>query len=327
MPKARVKALPTAAVLKMLGAGARGEVLMVLGERSQRTMALVSRIPCYAERTVYRASHQLADVGIVSRKEYEESVPSRVVLSLTKPAGRELYDLVQVYADASLNRLPNGQIDAALWRFLQHLGDLWGSGVLAKLNLVGRSVTEIATASRRLSYHQAVRRLDLFMIRGLVEDLGGARRHRLILSPRARRGMGLIAGVIRWRHRYGAVGVPGSDVREAASALRLALPLVQLPEYSGKTFGIAVSGEKEDGKVNDVVWVRVRDDGHVFAAASPGPEVDSRVSGDVEALLAMVVDGARNQMDIDGDSDFVELCFRRLYTALWTRPSAAPEEE
>jgi DNA-binding HxlR family transcriptional regulator len=42
----------------------------------------------------------------------EPGVPPKVTHNLTEPAGRELYELVVAYANASFIRLPDGRIDA-----------------------------------------------------------------------------------------------------------------------------------------------------------------------------------------------------------------------
>ncbi len=103
--------LTTPAVLRLLGAGASGAILIALGDGPLRTKDLTERVRGYTPRTVYRYSAKLAELGIMERHE-EPGVPSKVVHSLTDPCGRELFEMLAAYADASLSRLPNGEIDA-----------------------------------------------------------------------------------------------------------------------------------------------------------------------------------------------------------------------
>jgi DNA-binding HxlR family transcriptional regulator len=106
---------------------------------------------------VYRYSSKLGEVGILERLE-EPGVPSKVTHSLAEPKGRELYELVVAYANASFTRLPDGRIGAHAWGSLAMLADLWESGLIEELNLGPKSPTELARVEHGLSYQQLNRR-------------------------------------------------------------------------------------------------------------------------------------------------------------------------
>jgi DNA-binding HxlR family transcriptional regulator len=124
---ARDAELTTAGTLRLLSAGASGAILMALGDRPLRTKELTEHVPGYAPRTVYRYASKLAELGVIERHE-KPGVPSKVVHNLTDPCGRELYELVEAYAHASMTRLPNAQIDAHDWGSLRLLADSGNPG-------------------------------------------------------------------------------------------------------------------------------------------------------------------------------------------------------
>src|SRR5215204_4010072 len=121
-------------VLRLLGAGASGSILMALRGGPLRTKELTERVPGYAPRTIYRYAAKLRELGFVERED-EPGVPSKVVHRLTDPDGRELAELVDAYADASLGRLPNGEIGAHEWGSFSLVADLWDSGMIEVLNM------------------------------------------------------------------------------------------------------------------------------------------------------------------------------------------------
>lgn len=305
--------LTTAGVLRVLGAGANGAILMALGEGPLRTMELTKRVRGYTPRTVYRYSGRLTELGVIQREE-EPGVPSKVVHSLTQPCGQELHDLVESYAESSLSRLPSGEIDAHAWGSLALLADLWESGMVDGLNLGSQSLTDLAKGHNGLSYHQVSRRTALLVTGGFVEELpiGGRRRH-YALTEKTRRAMALIAGIGRWRRRHVVPeGKSGLTVDEAAGVLRTALPLVVLPEHGGKNFEMGVEGE--------AVWARVEADGNVLGCPSPPAKVDGRAHGKVKAWVDALLDGPNGDLRAQGDEDLIETCVSRLHLALWKGP-------
>ena len=142
--------LTTAEVLRLLSAGAGGSILMALAEGPLRTKELTERIPGYAPRTIYRYAGRLTEIGVIEREE-EPGVPSKVVHSLSDPCGRELYDLINAFANTSLGRLPSGEIGAPEWGSLGLLADFWESGMIEELNREPRSLTELSRGQHSLS--------------------------------------------------------------------------------------------------------------------------------------------------------------------------------
>jgi len=304
-------------VLRLLAAGASGVILMALGEEPLRTMELTERVRGYTPRTVYRYSNRLTDAGVIERHE-EVGVPSKVTHSLSEPKGRELHDLVVAYASASLTRLPDGTIDAHAWGSLAMLADLWESGLIEELNLGRKSSTELARLEHGLSYHQVNRRAGLFARGGFLrEDVVPGNRRAYALTEQSRRGMALIAGIGRWRRRHVVPeGASGLTTREAAVVLRTALPLVSLPEHSGKALSLAIvsaGGEEVTGSV----WATVGSDGKIRCCEGPLPEVDEHAREEVPAFVDAVLDGPRSGLQTEGDEDLVRACFERLHSILW----------
>lgn len=294
---------------------------MTLGDGPLRTKELTERVRGYTPRTIYRYSSKLVEAGILERRE-EAGVPSKVTHGLSDPRGRELYELVVAYAEASYTRLPDGRIDAHAWGSLAMLADLWESGLIEELNLGPKSPTELAQLEHGLSYHQVNRRAGLFAVGGFLrEGLGGGNRRVYALTERARRGMALIAGVGRWRRRHVVQdGRSGLTAREAGGVLRAALPLVTLPEHGGKSLGIviAASGGKEE---TDAVWALVEPKGGVLSCEGPLADVDGNAHGEVADFVDAILDGPRNGLRLDGDERLLRACFERLHLILW---KAAP---
>jgi DNA-binding HxlR family transcriptional regulator len=302
-----------------LGAGASGAILMVLGEGPLRTKELTEQVRGYAPRTVYRYAGKLAEFGVIERRE-EPGVPSKVVHSLSEPCGRELYELVDAFADAAFTRLPNGEIDAHAWGSLGLLADLWESGMVEELNLGPKSPTELARMEHGLSYHQINRRAGLFAIGGFLhESTNKGRRRSYSLTKSARRGMALIAGISRWRRRHVVPeGTVALTPQEVGGMLRTALPLVALPEHRGKNLGFEIAGEAMDGSESDTVWASVAPDGVVLSCEGPLLQVDGHAQGEAAALVDAILDGPRNGLRSHGDQHLIRSCLERLHSTLWS---------
>lgn len=303
---------------------------MALGDGPLRTKELTERVRGYTPRTVYRYAEKLTGIGVIERHE-EPGVPSKVVHRLSVPAGQELYELVGAYADASLTRLHDGEIDAHAWGSLGLLADLWDSGMIETLNLGAKSPTELARVEHGLSYHQVNRRAGLFAIGGFLhEGKAMGRRRTYSLTDKTRRGMALIAGIGRWRRRHVVPrGTAGLTPREVGGVLRTALPLVALPEHAGKAFGIDIDAEKMDNGEADAVWANVGADGSVFSCEGPLPEVDGRARGKAVALVDSILDGPQSGLRSKGDEHLIKTCLERLHSTLWGRwpdESPAPAE-
>ncbi|HEU4706884.1 MAG TPA: winged helix-turn-helix transcriptional regulator [Solirubrobacterales bacterium] len=305
--------------MRLLSAGASGAILMALGDGALRTKGMTERVKGYTPRTVYRYAEKLTALGVIERRE-EPGVPSKVVHRLSEPSGRELYELVDAYADASLTRLPSGEIDAHAWGSLALLADLWESGLIEELNLGPKSPTELARVEHGLSYHQVNRRAGLFAVGGFLHETTSAGRRRgYSLTDKARRGMALIAGIGRWRRRYIVPeGTTGLTPRELGGLLRTALPLVALPEHGGKNLGIEIHAEDMlDGEA-DAVWASIEDDGAVLSCPGPLPQVDGRARGKVATLVDAIIDGHSGGLKADGDHHLIHACLERLHSTLWT---------
>jgi DNA-binding HxlR family transcriptional regulator len=306
-------------VLRLLSGGATGAILMALGEGPLRTKNLTERVPGYAPRTIYRYAGKLAELEVVEREE-EPGVPSKVVHNLTDPCGTELYELVNRFADASLTRLADGRIDAHAWASLGLLADLWEAGMVEELSCDSKSPTELARGSHNLSYHQVNRRAGLFKAAGLVcERQGPGRRRCYGLTESARRKMGLIVGIARWRHHHVvAEDEEGITTEEMATVLRAALPLVDLLEHGGKRMRFNVLAEQEEGGAEgESVWAEVDAGGRVHPCAAETARVDAWGRGKVEAWVPVLLDGEPGCVLVGGDEKLSGDCLAGLYGALW----------
>lgn len=310
--------MTTAETLRLLGAGASGAILMALGEGPLRTMELTERVRGYAPRTVYRYANKLTDLRVIERHE-EPGVPSKVIHNLTQHCGRELHDLVEAYAAASWNRLAGEEIDAHGWGSLGLVADLWESGMVEELNLEPRSLTELARGDHGLSYHQVSRRARLFAIGGLVQEVPASGRRRCVaLTDKARRAMGLVAGIGRWRRRHVVSdGEVGLDVGEVAELLRATLPLVSLPEHREKSVRIDVLDSNGVEGDEETVWGCVEADGSLVSCAEPQAEAHARARGQSTAWVDAVLDGPPLSVSAEGDKGLIETCVARLHAVLW----------
>jgi DNA-binding HxlR family transcriptional regulator len=310
----------TADVLRLLGAGATGAILMALGEGPLRTKELTEQVPGYAPRTIYRYAGKLAELDVIARDE-EPGVPSKVVHSLTDGCGSELYELVNRYADASLTRLPDGRLDAHAWASVGHLGDLWETGMVEDLACEALSPTELAEGDHGLSYHQVNRRAGLFQASGLLTEWESpGRRRRYALTEKTRRKMGLLAAIARWRHRHVvAEDEEGMTATEMATVLRAALQLVALPDHKGRCLRLEVGSEDDtDGPASEAVWAEVEADGAVHSCVEPPADPDGWASGRVATWIPVLLDGRSDIVPAEGEERLVRDCLDVLYETLWT---------
>jgi DNA-binding HxlR family transcriptional regulator len=314
----------TADVLRLLSAGATGAILMALGEGPLRTKELTERVPGYAPRTIYRYAGKLAELEVVDREE-EPGVPSKVVHTLSEDCGAELYELVNRFADASMTRLPDGRIDAHAWAALGLLADLWETGMVEDLSCDPRSPTELARGPHGLSYHQVNRRAGLFKTAGLLcEWQGPGRRRCYALTEKTRKTMGLIVGIARWRHHHVvAEDEEGMTVDEMATALRTALPLVQVEgQHACKCLKLCVLQEDEAaGSEGEVVWAEVEEDGTLHSCTKDVESEDAWSRGKIETWIPAILDGDSRKVLVGGEERLVSDCLDKLHEVLWT-PSA-----
>lgn len=310
--------LTITAVLRLLGAGASGSIVMALRQGPLRTKELTERVPGYAPRTIYRYAAKLTELGIVEREE-EPGVPSKVVHRLSEPCGRELAELIDAYADASLGRLPSGEIGAHEWGSFSLVADLWESGMVEALNLGERSLTELSQGDHDLSFHQVSRRASLFSIAGFIEETTeGARRRRFALTEKTRRAMALIAGLGRWRRRHVVPkGTAGLASGEVAAVVRTMLPLVSLPEHGGRTLEMKISPRGGSEADEELIWAEIEADGTLVNRAEPPAKVDSVASGHVAAWVDAILDGPQKNLSARGDARLLDECLRQLHRVLW----------
>ena len=317
-------------VLRLLGAGASGSIMMALRDGPLRTKELTERVPGYAPRTIYRYSAKLAELGMVEREE-EPGVPSKVVHRLTEPSGRELADLIDAYADASLGRLPNGEIGAHEWGSFALVADLWESGMVEALQEGSRSLTELSQGDHDLSFHQVSRRASLFAIGGFIQETTeGTRYRQFALTEKARRAMALIAGIGRWRRRHVVPkGTTGLTSAEAAGLIRTVMPLVALPEHRGKGLELRISPPGGSEAQEERVWADVGTAGVVASRGAPAGKIDVVACGQVATWVDALLDGAGKELSTKGDVRLLDECLRRLHSVLWgqfpARPAAATE--
>lgn len=306
-------------VLRLLSAGATGEILMALGEGPLRTKNLTERVPGYAPRTIYRYAGKLAELEVVDREE-EPGVPSKVVHTLTDPCGSELHGVVSRYADVAMTRLPDGRIDAHSWASLGLLADLWESGMVEELACDPKSPTELSQRSHGLSYHQVNRRAGLFRVSGFLTEWGGAGRRRCYaLTDKTRQAMGLIAGIGRWRHHHViAEDEEGMTCEELVTTLKTSLPLVRLPEHVGKCLKLeVVRAEEPAGAEGEAVWAEVEESGGVHSCANPSSNSDGWGRGKIKAWIPAILEGNARQVLVGGEERLISDCLARLHQALW----------
>jgi DNA-binding HxlR family transcriptional regulator len=310
----------TADVLRLLSAGATGAILMALGEGPLRTKELTERVPGYVPRTIYRYAGRLAELQIVEREE-EPGVPSKVLHTLSDECGAELYELVNRFADASMTRLPDGRIDAHAWASLGLLADLWETGMIEDLSCEPRSSTELARGSHGLSYHQVNRRAGLFKTAGLLgESEGPGRRRCYSLTEKTRKTMGLIVGIARWRHHHVvADDEEGMTVEEMATAVKTALPLVQVESHARKCLKLCVLREDEPaGSEGELVWADVEEDGVLHSCSPAAGSEDAWARGKVAGWIPAILDGNSRKLLVGGDERIVGDVLTQLHEVLWT---------
>jgi DNA-binding HxlR family transcriptional regulator len=311
-----------AEILKLLGNGANGPILMALGPRSVRTKKLTEKVPIYAPRTVYRHARVLADFGLVDREEIA-GVPSTVTHSLS-PSGRNLYHLLGSFAEASAPRVSGPGGGDGLWTICGLLGEMWTHGWFQELGLGGRSATDLAETTSAMTFHQVSRRTHQLMSWNLLhESTIRGHRKRYQLSDQARHGMALIAGLGRWRQQHTLGQAEGGlTVTEMTTTLRASLPLLNLPTHQERNIKLGVVGKTglggEHGSATLSVHVSA---GGAIRCVKEKTSEGAWAIGTVDTWLAVLVDGDRGRMRVGGDLDFVDDCLKLLYGTFWPVPA------
>jgi len=133
---------PVSDVLRLLGEGATGAILLALSDGPVQTKVLTHRVRGYTARTIYRYLPRLARLGVVERNE-EPDGSAKVLNTLTPAAGSDLCAVVERFARASGTRLPGGQVEPGTWGTLGLLADLWETGMVDELSRGPRSPTDL----------------------------------------------------------------------------------------------------------------------------------------------------------------------------------------
>lgn len=309
-------------MLKLLGNGANGPILMALGPRSLRTKKLTEKVPTYAPRTVYRHARKLAELGLVDREEVA-GVPSTVIHSLS-PAGRDLYRLIHTFAEASVPWVSGPGGGDGIWTVCGLLGEMWMHGWLDELGHGGRSATDLAEATAGMTFHQVSRRTHQLMSWSLLyESTARGHRKRYQLSDQTRHAVALITGLGRWRQQH----VDGHEERgltvgEMGTALRASLPLLQLPDHQERSIKLGIVGTtgQNGQRGSATLTAHVSAGGSVRCVKDKASE-DAWGIGTVDTWLATILDGNRKGMRTGGDSGLLEDCLTSLHETLWAAPA------
>jgi DNA-binding HxlR family transcriptional regulator len=311
-------------LIKRLGSGASGPILMTLKEGPRRTQSLTDQIPKYAPRTVYRYLERLSKLGLVDRQE-EAGVPTTVVHHLSRRSGREMVRLLSAHLD--LMGESAGWRNPDTWTTLGLLGELWEAGWIEDLSRGSHTPTELAERTADLSFHQVNRRMRMLRAKGLLEEHPSrARGRRYLLAPRARQGMALIVGLARWRENYLWDGPAASlTVPEMGTVLRVLLPLIKLPEHPGKRLKLGVVGRANNAEstATELVTGEVGLDGSAFIEADNSLRASAWALGTINTWSAVILNGNRGRLRVGGDLALVDDGLTRLYDALW-QPEAQP---
>lgn len=309
-------------MLKLLGNGANGPILMALGPRSVRTKKLTEKVPTFAPRTVYRHARKLAELGLVDREEVA-GVPSTVIHSLSS-AGRDLYHLINSYSKASLPWVQGPGSGDGLWTVCALLGEMWTHGWIDELGHGGRSATDLAEATSNMTFHQVSRRTHQLLSWGLLYESGSrGQRKRYQLSDQSRHGMALIAGLGRWRQNH-VTGEEekGMTVGEMSTVILAALPLLQLPDHQERSIRLGIVGTTgENGQRGSATLTAHVSAGGGVRCVKAKPSEDAWAIGTVDTWFAALLEGDRGRMRVGGDLDFIDDCLKLFHKTLWAAPA------
>lgn len=310
-------------VLRLIGSGAGGPIIMALGTGPLRTQQLTDRLSHLSPRTAYRHIGNLREQGLIIRQE-ERGVPTRVILSLADPLGRDLCRLLRSFVPSTMKKLPRRGNGAEPWEALALLGDFWELGLIEELSDGPRSMIEMARVSHPMTYHQVSRRASLFATYGLTSSChpnGNGKTYEL--TDEGRRCMGLISGIGRWRQRHLMVnGSLGLTVEEMATVLRTALPLVRLPEFAGKRINLEVAGKADENgyRLTHSLTAEIAADGTMKCDLGLAASADGSAAATINTWFGVLLDGNRGRVKVGGELPLVDACLTQLYDVLWEEP-------
>lgn len=284
---------------------------MALGAGPLRTEQLTTLIQDFSPRSVYRQVSKMREVGLIDRHE-ERGVPSKVFLSLSEPAGRELF---RVFRDARIRS----------WSSLDLLAELWELGFIEELSREPRTLTQLAGTVPRLTYHQVKRRISLFLSHGLLvatPPKGHGKRYELTDVTRHR--MALIAAIGRWQRHLLPERAAGLTIAEMATVLRASLLLPALPQHAGMSIGLTVweTANGNSHRITETLQGTI-DGGGRMRPVGEVARLDGSAAATVNTWLGALLDGKRGRVRVRGDLQLVDFFLRTLYDVL-SEPEKTP---
>jgi hypothetical protein len=192
-----------------------------------------------------------------------------------------------------------------------------------ELNSGPCTATELARVDHDLSFHQVSRRISLLAIGGMIREAeDGGRGRRFELTEESRQATALIAGLGQWRERYAVLPEEaGLTAGEVAELLRATLPLVVLPNHSGRHFKLTVTSSSTSASNEErEIWAEVAADG-VVASCAARPDPDGWGRGIAKEWTRTLL-GSGGKIRTGGDGGpVVKACLQAMNEALWPRDS------
>jgi len=254
-------------------------------------------------------------------RQSEPGVPSRVVLSLTDPLGRNLCHLLRRFVSTTMTQLPRGGNGAEPWGALTLLGEFWEMGLIDELSQAPKSAVDLARHAHPMTYHQVIRRAGLLATYGLVDACHPNSNGKYYeLTDVGRRSMGLISDIGRWRQRHvNGDGTPGLTKGEMATVLRATLQAVRLPEFAEMTIELEVS-EGVDGpgsRLSEALRGHIDSAGAMRIDSLPIASIDGSAAATINTWFGVLLDGNRGRVKVRGNLPLVDTCLTQLYDVLW----------
>jgi len=192
--------------------------------------------------------------------------------------------------------------------------------MLEQLGTAPRTATELASLGHALSFHQVRRRIDLYLIGAMIcEVQNGSRHRRYELTSDARKAMGLVTGLGRWRERHAKpAGTPGLTRPETARLLRTTLPLVVLSKHYGKQFNLVIgSRAQSDTDGLEVVRAMVSTEGRIVDGGNRAATVATWGRGEVGDWIEVLLQGTEGRIRASEDDPLIEAVLQGMHKALW----------